>query len=89
MSVVDVVALKIDECCVSFECPFCRTSYYKNGQPRINSKPHLHIHGSSRDTSNRVIERSPHCNLIPQRFKPNIDCSFTFRITIDDTTIKS
>jgi len=82
MSFVDVVASKIDNIHLYFECPYCRTSYNKNGTPRHNSKPVIHYHGSDNDLSNRIEFRSPHCT------KKNLNTDFNFRILIDDSTIR-
>lgn len=76
---VDVVATRINKHQLYFECPYCRSSYYKNGRPRHNSKPIMHIHGSEGDLSNRITERTPHCSQ---------KTDFTFRIKIDNTTIR-
>lgn len=56
-----VIADSINNKTFKFTCPFCYTSYNKDGSPRKNSKRKVHIHGSSGELHNRIETRSPHC----------------------------
>ena len=59
---IDVSVTVEGEICY-FLCPFCRSSYKKNGQPRKTSKPIYHTHGWDGQNMSR---RTPHC---PERIK--------------------
>ena len=76
-----IIASKIDNVHVHYECPSCKSSYTKTGKPRKNSRPIVHLHGSNSDLSNRTINVSHHSVL--QLSEPNVD------IVIDDSTIRS
>lgn len=78
---VEVFATKIDRTHIYFLCPFCRTSYRKDGNPRNNAKQVVHIHGSCNDLSNRIEVRVHHCDS--KRYDGD------FRIHITDETIRS
>jgi hypothetical protein len=47
---------------VFFVCPFCWTSYKKNGIPTAKAKRVIHTHGNDGDMDNRVIHRVAHCD---------------------------
>ena len=87
-STCQVVAKKYGKKHISFECPFCRTKYKKNGEPTKNSKPIYHYHGSmSKYPDNFITHRSPHCEgLGKERLKAAGYLTFEIRIT--DETIR-
>lgn len=63
---------------IYFECPYCRTSYKRNGEPRRNSRNIVHIHGNAGDFSNRTENRAGHCRNDIRNFD----------IKITDNTLK-
>jgi hypothetical protein len=72
-----VECIKITKHNIYFECPFCVSSYKLNGEPRLNSKPLVHIHGNDGDFKNRTEHRGGHCKEIRD-----------FNIMITDNTIR-
>jgi hypothetical protein len=74
---MEVVACEINEFNIKYKCPYCYTSYKKDGSPRKNAFNKYHIHGSNGDLSNRIETRTHH-GLNPYEVK----------IIIDDTTIR-
>lgn len=81
MTSIIVHATKIDSKKVQFECPFCFTSYKNDGQPKKNSKRLTHTHGSENDTTDRILYRSSHCDVLRYRGE--------FQIIVDDNTKRS
>ena len=69
----------IDNIHLTFTCPFCWSSYKKDGTPKKTAKPVIHRHGSNGNFTNRTEHRIPHCTK---------DKSHTFNIVIDDQTIR-
>eukprot|EP00455_Lapot_gusevi_P017018 TRINITY_DN1896_c0_g1_i7.p1 TRINITY_DN1896_c0_g1~~TRINITY_DN1896_c0_g1_i7.p1 ORF type:complete len:177 (-),score=10.66 TRINITY_DN1896_c0_g1_i7:1-531(-) len=65
MAAVDrvvVIADSIDNVHFTFTCPFCWSSYKKDGTPRANARHIKHFHGSNNDLSHRREYRAPHCS---------------------------
>ena len=57
-----VQASKVSRYWVTYPCPFCRTSYNKDGVPRANSKCLPHRFGSRGNTSQRgIADIQPPC----------------------------
>ena len=73
MSIVEVNADCISKTTIYIRCPLCRSSYYKNGNPRWNASVKGHLFGSNGDLSNRVEYRISHCDKGGNQFKIIID----------------
>ena len=54
--------VKVDGELCFFKCPFCRSSYKKNGQPYKSSKPVYHTHGWITNNGPKGGTRTPHCH---------------------------
>lgn len=65
MKTVQVYATRVNKTHIHFKCPYCYTSYKKNGEPRATAKQIEHTHGN--DEMVLHVEnygtRSPHCYL--------------------------
>lgn len=54
---------------VKFECPFCRSSYRKDGYPYLKAKKIVHIHGIVSEAVNGSYGiRTPHCGWNGNRY---------------------
>jgi hypothetical protein len=67
MQPYEVTACRIDRDGIFFVCPFCWTSYKKDGTPTARAKPVMHQHGSAGSVERRVEHRVAHCNKFPDK----------------------
>ena len=79
MSIVEVNADCISKTTIYIRCPLCRSSYYKNGNPRWNASIKGHLFGSNGNLSNRVEYRVSHCDQ-------EVGGSSNLKIIIDNNT---
>ena len=61
------VASHIDLIHFCYECPYCSTDFFKNGNKRKHRKRIYHRHGSCGNTENRTESRGCHCDKDPNR----------------------
>ena len=73
-----VVAKSIDKTHFTYLCQDCSKFVYKNGNKRLYPKLVYHRHGSCGDLSNRIENRTLHCENV----SGNID------VVINDETIR-
>ena len=73
MNSIEINATQINDKHIIIWCPFCRSSYYKNGNPRWNANVIAHLFGSNGDTSNRIEYRISQCDKGSNQFKIIID----------------
>mgnify|MGYP003136630526 FL=1 len=76
MEDINIEAFKIDKTYIYYKCPFCRSSYKKNGEPTKNSRAIIHRHGSDGNYQNRIEHRCHH--TIYNHPKNAINCNGVF-----------
>jgi len=73
-----VAAQRTDAIHVVHTCPFCRSSYKKNGEPMARAKRVMHWHGHGGDRSVRYVgQRIPHCDRRFHWMLPNVHIYIT------------
>jgi hypothetical protein len=75
MTDLNVVATKVDDIHIQFECPRC---VYRN-------RPVIHYHGSCGEFHNRVENRVAHCDQSRIKHYPDVN---GFNIHITDATVR-
>lgn len=88
MKIVQVYASRVDKTHVYFKCPYCYTSYKKNGEPRKTAKQIEHAHGSDGEflRFGNYGTRSPHCYLEGHKRMMRDEVS-NFEILTDEHTV--